>query len=126
MKQSEHLNPSAETGTGCLVTSKYGRTPPNKHGSVVRQQHDSRVRLGTSEASCSLSPSQVAGQPSSDGVRQGRSDNLGYQYVMRHCIKGSCQVNGHTHCTERRFPLVKTRLDGRSSSGFLCGSLGEW
>ena len=25
MKQSEHLNPSEETGTGCPVTSKYGR-----------------------------------------------------------------------------------------------------
>ena len=29
MKQSGHLNPSEETGTGCPVTSKYGRTPPN-------------------------------------------------------------------------------------------------
>ena len=28
---------------------------------------DSHARLGTSEASCSLSPSQVAGQPSNDG-----------------------------------------------------------
>ena len=53
---------------------------------------DSRARHGTSEASCSLSPSQVAGQPSSDGGWQGRSGNLGYQCVMRHCIKGSCQV----------------------------------
>ena len=47
----------------------------------------SRARLGTTEASCSLSPSQVAGQPSTDGGRQGRSGNLGYQCVMRHCIK---------------------------------------
>ena len=39
MKQSEHLNPSEETRTGCPVTSKYGRTPPNKHGGVGRQQH---------------------------------------------------------------------------------------
>ena len=38
MKQSGHINPSEETGTGCPVTSKYGRTPPNKHGSVGRQQ----------------------------------------------------------------------------------------
>ena len=38
MKQSGHLNPSEETGTGCPVTSKYGRTPPNKHGGVGRQQ----------------------------------------------------------------------------------------
>ena len=53
---------------------------------------DSRARLDTSEASCSLSPSKIAGQPSSDGGRQGRSGNLGYQYVMRHCIKGSCLV----------------------------------
>ena len=26
MKQAGHLNPSEETGTGCPVTSKYGRT----------------------------------------------------------------------------------------------------
>ena len=38
MKQSGHLHPSEETGTGCPITSKYGRTPPNKHGSVGRQQ----------------------------------------------------------------------------------------
>ena len=37
MKQSGYLNPSEETGTGCPVTSKYGRTP-NKHGDVGRQQ----------------------------------------------------------------------------------------
>ena len=35
---STHLNPSEETGTGCQVTSKYGRTPPNKHGGVGREQ----------------------------------------------------------------------------------------
>ena len=39
MKQSGHLIPSEETGTGCPVTSKYGRTPPNKHGGVGLQQH---------------------------------------------------------------------------------------
>ena len=38
MKQSGHLNPSEETGTGCPVTSKYGGTPPNKHEGVGRQQ----------------------------------------------------------------------------------------
>ena len=38
MKQCGHLNPSEETGTGCHVTSKYGRTPPNKHGGVGRQE----------------------------------------------------------------------------------------
>ena len=38
MKQSGHLNPSEETGTGFPVTSKYGRTPPNEHGGVGRQQ----------------------------------------------------------------------------------------
>ena len=38
MKQSGHLNPSDETGTGCTDTSKYGRTPPTKHGGVGRQQ----------------------------------------------------------------------------------------
>ena len=37
MKQSGHLNPSKETGTGCPVNSKYGRTPPNKHGGVGSQ-----------------------------------------------------------------------------------------
>ena len=42
MKQSGHLNPSEETGTGSPVTSKYGRTPPTKHGGVgqQQQQHD--------------------------------------------------------------------------------------
>ena len=30
MKLTKHLNPSEETRTGCPVTSKYGRTPPNK------------------------------------------------------------------------------------------------
>ena len=38
MKQSGHLNPSEETGTGCPITSKHGRTPPSKHGGVGRQQ----------------------------------------------------------------------------------------
>ena len=38
MKQSGHLNPSEETGTGCPVTSNYRRTPPSKHGGVGRQQ----------------------------------------------------------------------------------------
>ena len=38
----------------------------------VRARRD-HARLGTSEASCS---SQVAGQPSSDGGRQGRSTIL--------------------------------------------------
>ena len=60
---------------------------------------------------CSLSPSQVAGQPSSDGGRQGRTGNLGYQCIMRHCIKGSRQVYGHTHCTVWWFPLVEACLN---------------
>ena len=80
---------------------------------------DSGARLGTFEASCSMSPSQVAGQPSSDGARKGRSGNLGNQCVMRHCIKlavlafikDSCQVYGHRHCTVRWFPLVEACLD---------------
>ena len=38
MKQSGHLNRSEKTGTGCPVTSNYGRTPLNKHGGVGRQQ----------------------------------------------------------------------------------------
>ena len=37
MNQAGHLNPSEETGTGCPVTSKYGRTPTNKHGGVGKQ-----------------------------------------------------------------------------------------
>ena len=37
MKQSGHLNPSEETGTGCPVTSKYGRTPPSKQGRHQQQ-----------------------------------------------------------------------------------------
>ena len=38
MKQSGHLNPGEETRTGSPVISKYGRTSPNKHGGVGRQQ----------------------------------------------------------------------------------------
>ena len=38
MKQSGHLNLIEETGTGHPITSKYGRTPPNKYGRVGRQQ----------------------------------------------------------------------------------------
>ena len=44
MKQSGHLNPSEETGTGFPVTSKYGRTPPNKNGGVGIQQQRGRMR----------------------------------------------------------------------------------
>ena len=40
MKQSGQLNHSEETRTGCPVTSKYGRTPPNKHGGVGGQHHE--------------------------------------------------------------------------------------
>ena len=47
MKQSGHLNPSEETRTGCRVTSKYGRTPPNKHGGVGREQQHLVVYGGT-------------------------------------------------------------------------------
>ena len=43
MKQSGHLNPSEETGTGWPVTSKYGKTPPNKHGGMGRQQQQRLV-----------------------------------------------------------------------------------
>ena len=70
---------------------------------------DSRVRLDIS--SCSLSPFQVAGHPSSNVGRQERSRNLEYQYVMSHCIKVNCQVYGHIHCTEWWFPLVEACLD---------------
>ena len=38
MKQSGHLNHCEETGTGFPITSKYGGTPPSKHGGVGRQQ----------------------------------------------------------------------------------------
>ena len=38
MIKSGHLNSSEETGTGCPVISKYGRTPPNKHACEGRQQ----------------------------------------------------------------------------------------
>ena len=44
MKQSGHINPIEETGTGCPVTSKYGRTPPNKHGCLGRQQQQEEVQ----------------------------------------------------------------------------------
>ena len=50
MKPSGHLNPSEETGTGCPVTSKYERTPLNKHGGVGQQHRgppsDSSQREG--------------------------------------------------------------------------------
>ena len=45
MKQSEYLHPNEETGTGCPVTSKYGRTPPNKHGGVGLQQQPTSKRV---------------------------------------------------------------------------------
>ena len=44
MKQFGHLNPSEETETGCPVTSKYGRTPPNKHGGVDRQHQQQQFK----------------------------------------------------------------------------------
>ena len=48
MKQSGHLNPSEETGTGCSVSLKYGRTPTSKHEGVGReQQHKSCCCLPT-------------------------------------------------------------------------------
>ena len=39
MKQSGDINHCEETGTEFPVTSKYGKTPPNKHGCLGRQQH---------------------------------------------------------------------------------------
>ena len=45
MKQSGHVNPSEETGTGCPVTSKYGKTPPNKHGGMGRQQQQQLIEF---------------------------------------------------------------------------------
>ena len=38
MKPSEPLHPSEETGTEFPVSSNYGRTAPNKHRGVGRQQ----------------------------------------------------------------------------------------
>ena len=43
MKQSRHLNPSEETGTGYPVTSNSGRTPPNKHGCVGRHTLEEKI-----------------------------------------------------------------------------------
>ena len=51
MKQSGHLNPSEETETGYPVTSKHGRTPPNKHGGVGRQQ---QVYVCTCDMCCAI------------------------------------------------------------------------
>ena len=56
---------------------------------------------------------KVAGQPSRDGGRQGRSNSLGHNCIMRHCIKDNRQVYGHTHCMVRWFPLVEACLDVR-------------
>ena len=50
MKQSRHLNPSEETGTGFLVTSKYVRTTTNMHGGVYRLEHNDITRLSSSWA----------------------------------------------------------------------------
>ena len=52
MKQSGHLNPREETGTGCPVTSKYGRPPPNKHGGVGRQQQQQHMDDAYSRVGC--------------------------------------------------------------------------
>ena len=49
MKQSGPSTPSEETGTGCSVTSKYGRTPSNKHGCVGRQQQQRIIVLNLKE-----------------------------------------------------------------------------
>ena len=68
------------------------------------------ARLDTSEDSCSMSPSKAVGLPWSDGGRKIRSCNFGYQCVMRHCIKGSCQDDGHTDGAVSWFPLIKTCL----------------
>ena len=76
MKQSGHSNPSEETGTGCPVTSKYGRTPPNKHGGVGRQNqpvcleadvgplHHYRWRGGTDNKWLNISHKHVVKQSS--------------------------------------------------------------
>ena len=47
MIQYGHLNPSKETGTGCPIISKYGRTPENKHGGVGRQQQQHLKHIGS-------------------------------------------------------------------------------
>ena len=54
MKQFGHLNPSEETGTGCPVTSKYGRTPPNKHGGLGRQQQQLKTEIAEKEESTNV------------------------------------------------------------------------
>ena len=67
MKQSGHLYLSEETGTGFPVTSKYGRTSPNKHGGVGRQQQQQHVLHAL-------------------------SDNLlmYYECLIRMCVEQSC------------------------------------
>ena len=52
MKQSGHLNPSEENGTGCPVTSKYGRTPPNRHRVVGRKQQTTSCLVQPIVAHC--------------------------------------------------------------------------
>ena len=69
---------------------------------------DSRARLGTSEASCSLSPSQVAGQPSSDGSDDPAILDIS---VSRDTVSKAAIKSGHTHCTVRWFLLVEDCLD---------------
>ena len=51
MRESGHLNPIEETGNGCPVSSKYGRTSPNKP-----KQEWSCEPTTTTTLSCAGSP----------------------------------------------------------------------
>ena len=62
MKQSGHLNPSEESRICCPVTSKYGRTPPNKHGGVGRQQQQQQQATRFHDEHLRSNEDQMAGQ----------------------------------------------------------------
>ena len=89
-------------------------------------------RASLEKLGCRTPPQLHAGGVGRQQQQKGRSSNLGYQCVMRHCIKGRCQVYGHTHCTVRWFPLVEACLDvccehqtNTACSRLVCHSRGD-
>ena len=64
MKQSGHLNPSEKTGTGCPVTSKYGRRAPNKKEVWV----DNNNNHNPSKYTCSNQKYRAIQYPMGGGV----------------------------------------------------------
>ena len=94
MIQSGHLNPSEETGTGCPVTSKYGRTPPNKHVGVGRQQQQNKEeRKNMWQPNIDLHLNQIIWDESGSAYMQIkiRYFNARYEIKMRQGIDNNNQ-----------------------------------